>query len=163
MVMIILSGGAKTLLYSKLAWLIHLFFMYAIVIYCSVQGIRFILKKGSSAFKFKDRPKYYKLVDTVVKSAIALGIVILMVVYALPFTLDIPYIFTGKEKRVTVLTIGHIDRMERKSVMPPSILVRDINDGTEFRIYLFAGEQKADEVLEIEYLPFSKQAYVVQR
>lgn len=165
LVMIVLSGAIKTLLYGKLAWLLYLFFVYALLIYSSVQGIRFILRKGSSIFKFKveDRPKHYKLFDAVAKSVIALGIVIVTFFYTLPFTLDIPYIVAGKEKCATVLAVGHIDRMERKSVLPASILVRDMNDGTEFRVYLFTGEQKAEEVLNIEYLPFSKQAYVVQR
>lgn len=163
--MTVLAGVIKTFLYSKLAWLIYLFSIYALLMYSSVQGVQFIFKKGSSIFRFRveDRPKHYKRIDAVVKSVIALGIVIVTFFYTLPFTMDIPYIVTGKEKCATVLAIGHVDRMERKSVLPSSILVRDMNDGTEFRVYLFTGEQKAGEELDIEYLPFSRQAYVVQR
>lgn len=163
MVMVSLPGWLDVVIHSKFAWLSYLFFLYAILIYGSVYGVRFILRKNSSIFKQKDKPGYHKSIDVAAKGVIAVGLVIVTIVYTLPFTLDIPYIVTGKEKFASVITIGHYDsRQERRSVMPPEILVRNISDGTEFRIYLFTGGQKSGEVLDIEYLPFSKQAYVLR-
>lgn len=147
---------------SKGFWLIYTYLFYATMLYASFLGLRFICKKGSSIFEVKVKPKHYKKIDVVAKAIMAVGIVIITAFYTLPLTLDIPDALRGTETRTTVIAVGNYDPTRvRTNVLWTEVLVQQEDDGVQFYIYLLTGPVKSGEVLEIEYLPFSKQAHKV--
>lgn len=71
---------------------------------------------------------------------------------------------TGTEERATVIIVSGYDySKENEAVLPPLVRVQNIEDETEFRVYLFHGEIDAGEYIQIEYLPHSKHARVIQK
>lgn len=116
------------------------------------------------AWKIKDRPKHWKTYDLIAKVIITAGLAFLVITYTLPFTLDIPRLLTGTEERATVIIVSGYDySKENEAVLPPLVRVQNVEDETEFRVYLFHGEIGAGEYIQIEYLPHSKHARVIQK
>ena len=77
---------------------------------------------------------------------------------------DLPLLLTGTEPHAdVVVTSGYDARKDRGAVLPPSVRVRDADNGTESEVYLFHGEIADGEHIEIAYLPHAKHALVVQK
>lgn len=100
----------------------------------------------------------------IAKVIVTAGLAFLVITYTLPFTLDIPRLLTGTEERATVIIVSGYDySKENEAVLPPLVRVQNVEDETEFRVYLFHGEIDAGEYIQIEYLPHSKHARVIQK
>ena len=150
---------------SKLTWILYLLLIQALIVIITINGMQFVFSKKSSIFawKIKDRPKHWRTYDFIAKVMITAGLAFLVIYYTLPFMLDVPRLLTGAEERATVVVASGYDyRKEKGAVLPPEVKVRNVEDGTELRVYLFHREIDAGECVQIEYLPCSKNARVIQ-
>ncbi len=162
----VMQYNIDSIIRSKPAWIFYLLLIQALIAIMTIKGMQFVFKKGSSIFvwKVKDRPKHWKTFDLIAKVIITSGLAFLVVTYMLPFVLDIPCLLTGTEERATVVVVSGYDyRKENETVLPPLVRVQNVEDGTKFRVYLFHGEIDAGECMQIEYLPHSKHARVIQK
>lgn len=162
----VMQYNIDSIIRSKPAWIFYLLLIQALIVIMAIKGMQFVLKKESSIFawKIKDRPKHWKTYDLIAKVIITAGLAFLVITYTLPFTLDIPRLLTGTEERATVIIVSGYDySKENEAVLPPLVRVQNVEDETEFRVYLFHGEIDAGEYIQIEYLPHSKHAQVIQK
>ena len=150
---------------NKLTWILYLLLIQVLIVIMAIHGMRFAFQKKSSIFawKIKDRPKHWRTYDFIAKVMITAGLAFLIIYYTLPFMLDVPRLLTGTEERATVVVVSGYDyRKENGAVLPAEVKVRNVEDGTEFSVYLFHGEIDAGECVQMEYLPYSKNARVIQ-
>lgn len=162
----VMQYNIDSIIRSKPVWIFYLLLIQALIVIMVIKGMQFVLKKESSIFawKIKDRPKHWKTYDLIAKVIITAGLAFLVITYTLPFTLDIPRLLTGTEERATVVVVSGYDySKENEAVLPPLVRVQNVEDETEFRVYLFHGEIDAGEYIRIEYLPHSKHARVIQK
>lgn len=161
----VMQYNIDSIIRSKPAWILYLLLIQVLIVIITINGMQFVFSKKSSIFawKIKDRPKHWRIYDCIAKVMITAGLTFLIIHYTLPFMLDVPRLLTGTEEHATVVVASGYDyRKENGAVLPPEVKVRNVEDGTEFRVYLFHGEIDAGECVQIEYLPCSKNARVIQ-
>lgn len=161
----VMQYNIDSIIRSKPAWILYLLLIQVLIVIITINGMQFVFSKKSSIFawKIKDRPKHWRTYDCIAKVMITAGLTFLIIHYTLPFMLDVPRLLTGTEERaIVVVASGYDYRKEKGAVLPPEVKVRNVEDGTELRVYLFHGEIDAGECVQIEYLPCSKNARVIQ-
>ncbi len=145
-----------------------IYFEYSILIFGFIMAFRFVIKRGSSLFKYEKIVKNqkgfinkeYKKINLIFKITIIV-IMVIALFRIVPLTLDIPYAVTGRTESIMVKVIkndlGNPGKMKQRD-----IVVENVRNGKQFSIHVWGYAIERGDVLIVEILPFSKFGTIIE-
>jgi len=149
--------------------ILFIYIKYALALCGLIIFTIFLLSPRRSIFNMKRlkgkqlefAKKHSKIVNIIARVICVIILVLALPMRIIPLTLDIPAAITSNYKEVTVEVIKN-DISNPEKPKQRDIVIRDVNNGDEYTVHVYAKQIQRGEILKIKILPFSKFGEIIE-